>query len=111
METAGSEKPTLAAPCADDPRVLYRPREDMYYMTYDNCSGLEPGFSDRVTWVASTRTPWVLESWVFHGPVSAQHPTTAGVALLLHEDVPGRPAQTPGTNARCELFDEISALL
>lgn len=76
--------PTAAEPCADDPRIVYNHADARYYMTYDNNSNLE--LSPRVTWVASSPTPWVVDSWIFHGPVWRRH--TAGVSLLLRDQGP-----------------------
>jgi len=77
--------PTSTAPCADDPRIVYRAKDDTYYMVYDNNQ------FGRSTCVATSKTPWLPQSWTFHGPVSPEHPTNAGVALLLRDDVPGSP--------------------
>ena len=82
--------PTAAEPCADDPRIVYRHADKRYYMTYDNNSNLE--YSPRVTWIASSPTPWVVDSWIFHGPLWPVH--TAGASILLRDDVPP-PAGSP----------------
>ena len=34
-----SKPATPASPCADDPRIIYRPKTETYYLTYDNTSG------------------------------------------------------------------------
>ena len=81
-----SAPPTADEPCADDPRIVYREADRRYYLTYDNNSNLE--LSPRVTWIASSRTPWDVSSWTFHGPVWPGHPHTAGVSLLLRDDAP-----------------------
>ena len=82
-----SKPPTPSAPCADDPRMAYSPGTNTYWLTYDNTSGLDKSMSGRVTWIASSQTPWVPASWTFHGPV-APFKLTAGVSLLIRDDVP-----------------------
>jgi predicted GH43/DUF377 family glycosyl hydrolase len=84
-----SHPPTADSPCADDPRMVYRPKTGTYYMTYDNTSGLDKNLSGRVTWIASSQQPWVPSNWSFHGPVAPEFKKTAGVSLLLRDDVPG----------------------
>ena len=37
--------PTAAAPCADDPRIVYRALDSTYYMTFGNDSGLDKTLS------------------------------------------------------------------
>lgn len=59
-------------------------------MTWQNNSGLVPG-THRVTYLATSATPWVIDSWEFHGPMSPGQVTTSGASLLLRDDVPGSP--------------------
>ena len=53
---------TAAAPCADDPRIVYRAADETYYMTFGNDSGLDHTLSGRVEVIATSKTPWVADS-------------------------------------------------
>ena len=55
LQQTGHKK-TAAAPCADDPRIVYRPLDETYYMTYGNDSGLTQNMSSRVQWIGTSKT-------------------------------------------------------
>lgn len=88
--TEPSPPPTASSPCADDPRIAYRSSDGLYYMTWQNNSGLVPG-THRVTHLATSPTPWLVNSWSWHGPMSPGQQTTSGASILLRDDVPGSP--------------------
>ena len=84
--------------------MLFRPRNNLYYITAQAQWGSAPGASrkglfHRVDHTWTTPTPWIASSWVEHGPVDlTPHPgagdgaqITAGVSLLLRDDVQGSP--------------------
>ena len=86
--------------------MLFRPRNNLYYITaqaqWGNNNapdGSRKGLFHRVDHTWTTPTPWIASSWVEHGPVDlTPHPgagdgaqITAGVSLLLRDDVQGSP--------------------
>ena len=78
--------PTKAQPCADDPRIMYRAKTDLYYLVYDN------DLKGRVSMMATTRTPWNMSSWTFYDePIFKDHPTTSGASLLARDDYAPMP--------------------
>jgi hypothetical protein len=83
----GSHSPhTASAPCADDPRIAYRPRDETYYMTYGNDSGLDKNMSGRVQWIATSKAPWIASSWTFHHPITQAFKLTSGASLIIRDD-------------------------
>ena len=98
---------------ATDPKTMHsrRPKTGTYYLTYDNTSGLDKNMSGRVTWIGSSKEPWVPSSWTFHGPVAPEFKLTAGVSLLLRDDVPGslHYAFIGNVNTAGSLFSATSA--
>ena len=97
--------PNETHPSFCDPRVLFRPRNNLYYITAqaqwgtNAPDGSRKGLFHRVDHTWTTPTPWIASSWVEHGPVDlTPHPgagdgaqITAGVSLLLRDDVQGSP--------------------
>ena len=83
---SSSGHPTALRPCADDPRIVYRAADKTYYMTYQNCSGLEYG-STRITWIGTSKTPWDRNSWTYYSPteigLSPRYNHTAGMSIVL----------------------------
>jgi hypothetical protein len=85
--------------------VLFRPKNNLYYITAQAQWGSNApdasrkGLFQRIDHTWTTPTPWIASSWVEHGPVDlTPHPgagdgdqITAGVSLLLRDDVQGSP--------------------
>jgi predicted GH43/DUF377 family glycosyl hydrolase len=78
--------PTIARPCADDPRIVYRAKTNTYYLVYDN------DLKGRVSKMATSQTPWNVSSWTFFDePIFKDHPTTSGASLLVRDDYAAAP--------------------
>ena len=100
--------------------MLFRPKNNLYYITAQAQWGenapdaSRKGLFHRVDHTWTTPTPWIASSWVEHGPVDlTPHPgvgdgaqITAGVSLLLRDDVPGSPhyAFITTSNSAAALF-------
>jgi predicted GH43/DUF377 family glycosyl hydrolase len=80
-----SDAPTRDGWGALDPRIIYRPKTEEYFLTWDNCS-FECSF--RSSLLSVSKNPFDHESWTFVGPIIPKM-QTAGVALLFRDDVPG----------------------
>ena len=68
---------------AVDPRVTYRPYNQMYYVTWDNCT--QHCWPQRITYLSTTTNPYNSSSWTFHGSVFP-FPYTSGAAILFRDD-------------------------
>ena len=85
---------------AVDPRVTYRPYNQMYYVTWDNCT--KHCYPQRITYLSTTTNPYNSSLWIFHGSVFP-FKYTSGAAILFRDeyneyddnDVPPKPNPKP----------------
>ena len=68
---------------AVDPRITYRPDNQMYYLTWDNCT--KNCWPQRITYLSTTRNPFDPSAWTLHGPVFPWE-YTSGASLLFRND-------------------------
>jgi predicted GH43/DUF377 family glycosyl hydrolase len=68
---------------AVDPRIVYRPKTQQYYLTWDNCT--KNCWPQRITYLSTTSNPYDPHAWILHGPVFP-FPYSSGAALLFHDD-------------------------
>jgi predicted GH43/DUF377 family glycosyl hydrolase len=68
---------------AVDPRIVYRPKTQQYYLTWDNCT--KNCWPQRITYLSTTSNPYDPHAWTLHGPVFP-FPYTSGAALLFRDD-------------------------
>lgn len=76
---------------AVDPRIVYRPKTQQYYLTWDNCT--KNCWPQRITYLSTTSNPYDPHAWTLHGPVFP-FPYTSGAALLFR-DGPGDDNHKP----------------
>lgn len=67
---------------AADPRITYRPFNQQYYLTWDNCT--RHCWPKRVTLLSTTLDPLDKDRWTFHGSVFP-FSYTSGAALLFRD--------------------------
>ena len=90
---------------AIDPRIAYRPKTQMYYLTWDNCT---KNCVLRQTMLSVTKTPFNHSSWQFMGQVlkgAYAQPLTSGASLLFRDD-----ADADGNNLNPPGADETALL-
>mmetsp|Transcript_22140 Transcript_22140/g.33465 ORF Transcript_22140/g.33465 Transcript_22140/m.33465 type:complete len:403 (-) Transcript_22140:93-1301(-) len=68
---------------AADPRIVYRPANQLYYLTWDNCT--QNCWPQRITYLSTTTNPLDANSWKFHG-AAFPFSYTSGAALLFRDD-------------------------
>lgn len=76
---------------AVDPRMTYRPYNQQYYLTWDNCT--KNCWPQRKTYLSTSPNPLDPDLWTFHGAVFP-FPYTSGAALLFRDD-PTTTEQAP----------------
>ena len=67
---------------AADPRIVYREKDETYYLTWDNCT--QNCYPHRITYLSTTKNPHDKKGWTFHGEVFP-FPYTSGASLLFRD--------------------------
>ena len=68
---------------AADPRIVYRPHNQMYYLAWDNCT--QNCYPTRSTLLSTTTNPFNASAWTCHGPI-LPGVYTGGASLLFRDD-------------------------